>query len=286
MLYLLFFRTRTKVGRSYSQWEPTVTGIQKLVFTVMNQPPYHRSSLLSHYQRSAVSIRFPRCLFSMPYALKLIRPIICPLNWSSALLAYSADLMDNKDKRQRLLDSAQQNLLSLRYFAITSFINESQWMFEQTFGIRFKTPMYLQKHRNNHYSGDTFISLSLETKERVTAINDLDLELYEFAKQLFWKRYDYYKRYPRHIGSWQACQYYSPSTSPRILWHCTAGAIRSHCIAIALSNMGHTALLWQERPSYILSYRAVCVVQSYRTAFNSPPLSSVADTWVRDCHSK
>ena len=107
---------------------------------------------------------------------------------------YSSDMMDNPIKRRILLESAKQNLRSLTYFSIMPYMNESQYLFERTFGLKFKTPFYRQKNRHNRNSGSVLYSLSESTRRKIKQVNDLDMELFSYAKQLFFQRYDYAKR--------------------------------------------------------------------------------------------
>ena len=73
-------------------------------------------------------------------------------------------------------------------------MNESQYLFERTFGLKFKTPFYRQKNRHNRNSGSVLYSLSESTRRKIKQVNDLDMELFSYAKQLFFQRYDYAKR--------------------------------------------------------------------------------------------
>ena len=100
-------------------------------------------------------------------------------------------MMDDPTKRELLLESAKHTLRTMPFFSIISFVNESQYMFEQTFNLQFKVPMYSQKNRHNRFSGDILSNLPLETRSRILEVNDLDVRLYEYAKQLFLQRYEY-----------------------------------------------------------------------------------------------
>lgn len=73
-------------------------------------------------------------------------------------------------------------------------MNESQYLFERTLNLKFKTPFFRQKNRHNRNSGDVLYNLSEHTRQKIMQVNDLDMELYSYAKQLFFQRYNYAKR--------------------------------------------------------------------------------------------
>lgn len=58
-------------------------------------------------------------------------------------------------------------------------------MFEETFNLRFAVPF---TQHNATVSGATLAALAPAQVSRIKRLNSLDLELYEFAKNLMFKR--------------------------------------------------------------------------------------------------
>lgn len=69
-----------------------------------------------------------------------------------------------------------------------AFVQISQYVFEETFNLRFAVPF---TQHNATVSGATLAALSPVQVAHVKRLNLLDLELYEFAKNLMFKRYCY-----------------------------------------------------------------------------------------------
>lgn len=61
----------------------------------------------------------------------------------------------------------------------------SQYVFEETFNLRFAVPF---TQHNATVSGATLAALSPAQVAQIRRLNSLDLELYEFAKNLMFKR--------------------------------------------------------------------------------------------------
>ena len=64
----------------------------------------------------------------------------------------------------------------------------SQYVFEETFNLLFAVPF---TQHNATVSGATLAALSPAQISHIRRLNSLDLELYEFAKNLMFKRYVY-----------------------------------------------------------------------------------------------
>jgi hypothetical protein len=100
------------------------------------------------------------------------------------------DLFKVENKRE-LLENAKNVLSKMNYFAITEYEELSQLLFEKTFENSFKFINY------------TIVPLETESSKiaknfkksiinKINEANDMDLELYEFAKILFFKRIKFY----------------------------------------------------------------------------------------------
>lgn len=109
---------------------------------------------------------------------------------------YTKNMMDDPVKKKALLESAKLTLRSMPYFAIMTYLEQSQTLFEWTFDLKFNRPMTEQKNRHNRNSGDTLASLPPSIKEQIAKANDLDIELYKYARELFLQRYKYSKDNP------------------------------------------------------------------------------------------
>jgi len=91
---------------------------------------------------------------------------------------------------EKMLQSAIENLTNLPYFGIMKYINESQFLLEQTFSLKFAHPLgdVRRKSRGTKYVVNT---LDPSVLQLLRKRNSYDVRLYNFAKQLFFKRYEY-----------------------------------------------------------------------------------------------
>lgn len=74
----------------------------------------------------------------------------------------------------------------MSFFGLTEFQKISQYIFEETFNLRFAIPF---EQHNSTLSMQAFESLTPFQKKKIKDINALDLELYDFAKQLMFQRW-------------------------------------------------------------------------------------------------
>lgn len=96
---------------------------------------------------------------------------------------YNRTAMPDRDRI--MLESAKRNLASMAYFGLTEFQKMSQYVFEETFNLRFVIPF---EQHNATLSVTTLGNLRADQRRRVEALNRLDTELYEFAKMLLFQR--------------------------------------------------------------------------------------------------
>ena len=75
------------------------------------------------------------------------------------------------------------------FFAITEYQLESQWLFEQTFGLHF-SDAFVQLRR----TAASAVNLTFAQMERIRALNYLDVELYNYACGLFVQRLHRWQR--------------------------------------------------------------------------------------------
>lgn len=98
---------------------------------------------------------------------------------------YNKTSMPPHERDRILLASAKRNLNAMSYFGLTEYQKISQYIFEETFNLRFAIPF---TQSNNTVSQQTYNNLSGEQKNKVEHLNALDLELYSYAKKLLFQR--------------------------------------------------------------------------------------------------
>lgn len=104
-------------------------------------------------------------------------------------------MMDNPSKKRQLLESAKYNLRSLPFYAVMPYLHESQSLFEWTFGLKFKRDIEKQKNRHDRNSAEVLATLSPNLRQKIEIANDLDIELYRYALDLFQQRYRYLRQH-------------------------------------------------------------------------------------------
>ena len=96
-----------------------------------------------------------------------------------------------EERDQILLESAKSNLLKFSYFGITDFPSESSELFEKTFGVVLRNPLKAMLPIKTR-GGQFLESLPLDMYKQILTLivenNRLDLELYEYAIEIFKKR--------------------------------------------------------------------------------------------------
>lgn len=73
----------------------------------------------------------------------------------------------------------------MSFFGLTEYQKNSQYIFEETFNLRFAIPF---EQHNSTLSMQAFELLSETQKKKIMSINALDIELYDFAKDLMFQR--------------------------------------------------------------------------------------------------
>ena len=124
----------------------------------------------------------------------------CESNWANNRQTLSvADLetvncfnkksLTLKDRERMLLQSAKENLRNFTFFGITEFQVESALLFEKTFGLQFRSKVE-QKQVKDLHSAPMLNTLwnTASTYNRIAEANHLDMQLYEFALELFTTR--------------------------------------------------------------------------------------------------
>lgn len=200
----------------------------------------------------------PSCNFTTPSTTSLSDFIKCPVNLAlnrqtrmladlSLVNCYNQTGMSKKDYEFILLSSAKSNLHKMAFFSLDEYPDMSLQLFEQTFGLRFKTrklksesafesrndnndkrplrhrqlrsteteddgvkrntqkfnnrKLSLNKRRKHYLLND----LPQELVDQVKDANRLDMELYDYAKELLFDRFD-----RRQVMLMKLDQKYSP----------------------------------------------------------------------------
>ncbi|XP_053130253.1 heparan-sulfate 6-O-sulfotransferase 2 [Hemicordylus capensis] len=102
---------------------------------------------------------------------------------------YNLSVMPEEKRNQVLLDSAKENLKQMAFFGLTEFQRKTQYLFEKTFNMNFISP-FTQYNSTRASSVD----IDGETQTRIETLNFLDMELYDYAKDLFLQRYQYMRQ--------------------------------------------------------------------------------------------
>lgn len=99
---------------------------------------------------------------------------------------YNKTGMSSEERDKIMLSSAKRNLAAMSFFGLTEYQKISQYIFEETFNLRFAIPF---EQHNSTLSMQAFDSLTEAQKKKVKKNNSLDIELYDFAKELMLQRF-------------------------------------------------------------------------------------------------
>ncbi|KAL7979571.1 hypothetical protein Chor_004729 [Crotalus horridus] len=96
---------------------------------------------------------------------------------------YNLSVMPEEQRNQVLLDSAKENLKRMAFFGLTEFQRKTQYLFEKTFNMNFISPF-------TQYNSTRASSVDIDeaTQQQIEALNFLDMDLYDYAKDLFLQR--------------------------------------------------------------------------------------------------
>ncbi|XP_047109565.1 heparan-sulfate 6-O-sulfotransferase 2 [Schistocerca piceifrons] len=100
---------------------------------------------------------------------------------------YNMSYMSPVERDRVMLASAKKNLASMAFFGLTEYQKIAQYVFEETFNLRFAVPF---EQHNATVSSVTLSMIRQDQLETIRRLNDLDLELYSFAKALMFQRFD------------------------------------------------------------------------------------------------
>ncbi|KAL8577206.1 hypothetical protein ACOMHN_061333 [Nucella lapillus] len=96
---------------------------------------------------------------------------------------YNTSALTPARRAALLLVSAKRNLQQMSFFGLVEFQTDSQFLFEHSLHMRFQHD-FVQLNRT-HSSRE---NLTVSVLNRIAQLNSLDIELYQFAKDLFLQR--------------------------------------------------------------------------------------------------
>ncbi|XP_029368480.1 heparan-sulfate 6-O-sulfotransferase 2 [Echeneis naucrates] len=97
---------------------------------------------------------------------------------------YNVSAMSEEERWGVLLESAKRNLRGMAFFGLTEYQRKTQYLFERTFNLEFIAP-FTQLNGTRASS----VEVPSETQHRIRQLNQWDVELYEYARDLFLQRF-------------------------------------------------------------------------------------------------
>ncbi|XP_053735040.1 heparan-sulfate 6-O-sulfotransferase 2 isoform X1 [Synchiropus splendidus] len=97
---------------------------------------------------------------------------------------YNVSAMSEDERWGVLLESAKRNLRGMAFFGLTEYQRKTQYLFERTFNLEFIAP-FTQLNGTRASS----VEVPPETQRRIRQLNQWDVELYEYARDLFLQRF-------------------------------------------------------------------------------------------------
>ena len=124
----------------------------------------------------------------------------CSSNWGNnrqtrmlsdleSLGCYGNKFHPPEEKARLMLQSAKDNLRNFAFFGLTEYQEETRLLFEKQFGIRLKLETQ-QRSMSALHSAPILQDLwnNSELYDEIAEVNRLDMELYEYALELFSER--------------------------------------------------------------------------------------------------
>uniref|UniRef100_A0A3P8UYT1 Heparan-sulfate 6-O-sulfotransferase n=1 Tax=Cynoglossus semilaevis TaxID=244447 RepID=A0A3P8UYT1_CYNSE len=99
---------------------------------------------------------------------------------------YNMSSMNESQRNNILLSSAMSNLKNMAFYGLTEFQRKTQYLFERTFSLRF-----ISAFTQINSTRAANVELSEGLRRRIEELNYLDVQLYEYAKDLFLQRFQF-----------------------------------------------------------------------------------------------
>lgn len=148
--------------------------------------------------RPATPDELPSCYSSEDWTgVSLEEFMACPSNLAnnrqtrmladlSLVGCYNLSSMSEERRAELLLSSAKRNLRRMAFFGLTEFQRKTQFLFERTFGLHFIAAF--TQINGTRAAG---VTVGTSTRRRIEELNALDVQLYEYARELFSRRVQY-----------------------------------------------------------------------------------------------
>lgn len=112
-----------------------------------------------------------------------------------ALVGCYNSSLSKEDQDLIILTSAKNNLHKMSFFGLSEFPKISQYMFEVTFGLKFRAKTsFSHDSANRSMRKELFREINAKDIENIKRINYLDTELYYYAKELLFFRFEKLKK--------------------------------------------------------------------------------------------
>ncbi|XP_017558459.1 heparan-sulfate 6-O-sulfotransferase 3-B [Pygocentrus nattereri] len=183
---------RDPVSRYLSEWKHVQRGAT------------WKTSLHMCDGRSPTQAELPACYSGDDWSGVTLREFMdCPSNLASnrqvRMLAdlslvgcYNLSSMNESDRNHILLASAMSNLKNMAFYGLTEFQRKTQYLFERTFHLRF-----ISAFTQLNSTRAANVELHEDVRRRIEHLNFLDVQLYEFAKDLFLQRVQFERQRER-----------------------------------------------------------------------------------------
>ncbi|XP_066515667.1 heparan-sulfate 6-O-sulfotransferase 3-B [Hoplias malabaricus] len=174
---------RDPVSRYLSEWKHVQRGAT------------WKTSLHMCDGRAATRAELPACYSGEDWTGVSLRDFMnCPSNLASnrqvRMLAdlslvgcYNLSSMNESERNPILLASAMRNLKNMAFYGLTEFQRKTQYLFERTFRLRF-----ISAFTQLNSTRAANVELRQDVRRHIERLNVLDVQLYEFAKDLFLRR--------------------------------------------------------------------------------------------------
>ncbi|XP_061542382.1 heparan-sulfate 6-O-sulfotransferase 2 isoform X1 [Phycodurus eques] len=154
--------------------------------------------------RSPTSSELPSCYLGDDWSGCSLQEFTdCPYNLAnnrqtrmladlSLVGCYNVSAMSVDERWAVLLESAKRNLRGMAFFGLTEYQRKTQYLFERTFSLAFIAPF--TQLNGTRASG---VDVPAETQRRIRQLNRWDVELYEYARDLFLQRFQFARQRER-----------------------------------------------------------------------------------------
>ncbi|XP_061786212.1 heparan-sulfate 6-O-sulfotransferase 2 isoform X2 [Nerophis lumbriciformis] len=105
---------------------------------------------------------------------------------------YNVSAMSEEERWAVLLESAKRNLRGMAFYGLTEYQRKTQYLFERTFNLEFIAP-FTQLNGTRASSVD----VPADTQSVIRRLNRWDVELYEYARDLFLQRFQFARQQER-----------------------------------------------------------------------------------------